>query len=1434
MDRRALKRVARRVARTRRTGDTGPVLEPEALAEARKVWDSLDEEGPQGWDEKALRALHTLGWLHWYRYGALPEGADQEDLAAVARAFVPCYAHGVDDLPDVLVPHLAAAAASDAVESLNTAVNSAEGVSPALVSWWRRVVTDLGSDHEDRPLHLFHLGLALRERAARSPDPEILRQAVETLEEAVAAVPGAHPARPGALVNLGLCLWLRHDRTRTRADLDRAVDVLGEAVERVPDDDPERPTYLRLRGTALNSRYAEDGRAQDLDGAVDALEEAVRGAASEDPQLPLLLDELGTLLRSRLDDRGDLGSGRRAVEVLDRAVRLTPADDPGRVGRLSDYAVAVRMVATTTGDPVDVHRTVEAITAAVRATPADDPERAWRLSGLAAALCDRAETTGSREDMGAAVRVAREAERLAGDGHPDRLHVLGNLSAVLQAAATRTDQTPELDEALDAIRRAASSVDPDDPLGVLVHHNLSGALTHRYLALGDPALLEEAVTLARRVLQMAPGEPPDRASRLSGLGTALLALHNVTDRRSLLDEAVDRLRDVVAATPEGHFLRPQRLSNLATALFTRYSRGGRPRDGDDAVDNGREAVRTAPPGHVLLGQFLSNLGAALQARYTRTGSRHDLNEAVGTLRDAVTKTPAGHLYRGRHLSNLSAALLNRYGATGSGSDLDDAVAALREAARVMPDGHLERALCLSNLTYGLQELSERSDSPDDLDEAITAARTALRILPDGHPSRVTCLSGLGTALGRRFDRAAAREDSEEAVAVLSEAVRIAPEDHQHRAKGLSNLGEALHTRFGAFGDPEDLSESLIRYGEALAACPENDPGRAVLYSNLALALGDHAARTDDPADRDAVTHAWLSAWNAPMAAASVRLRAARSLIAHLSDSDPEQAADIAEAAVLLLPEVAPRQLGRGDRQRAVGEFEGLTGAAATLVLASGRGTDEERSLRALRLLETGRSVLLSQGLDARSDLSELRSEHPRLAERYVELRELLDHPAPAHPPVMMTGLGTGSDGLAVPDRTPLAEEFTALTARIRAQRGFQRFGLPPSPEELLDTARTDPVVVINLSFQRCDALVLTRDGITRVDLPELVGETLVDQVITFRDALADGWYDPVPARRRQAQRAMNGVLEWLWDAVTGPVLEALGHDREPGPDAPWPRVWWAPGGFLSLLPLHAAGHHTDAGPARRTVMDRVVSSYTPTVRALRHAREQEERAASRPPRSHRGLVVAMPTTPGLPDSRLDHADQEAETARALLPGVTLLREEPEVGTEALALPTKANVLARLTDCAFAHFVCHGHTHPKDPSRSMLLLHDHEADPFTVGGLASVALDGAQLAYLSACGTAGADVTDAIDEAIHLTSAFQLAGFPHVIGTLWEIDDQIAVTVARTFYEGLRTDDGALDPARAATALHHAVRAVRDGTDMPGDYDRTRAPFLWAAYLHAGA
>jgi CHAT domain-containing protein len=66
----------------------------------------------------------------------------------------------------------------------------------------------------------------------------------------------------------------------------------------------------------------------------------------------------------------------------------------------------------------------------------------------------------------------------------------------------------------------------------------------------------------------------------------------------------------------------------------------------------------------------------------------------------------------------------------------------------------------------------------------------------------------------------------------------------------------------------------------------------------------------------------------------------------------------------------------------------------------------------------------------------------------------------------------------------------------------------------------------------------------------------------------------------------------------------------------------------------------------------------------------------------------------------------------------------------------------------------------------------------------------------------------MDEAIHLAGAcLELGGFPHVIGSLWQIDDFTSSTVAKDVYK-VMCRDGRFDATLAAEGLHFAVRRLR--------------------------
>jgi CHAT domain-containing protein len=122
-----------------------------------------------------------------------------------------------------------------------------------------------------------------------------------------------------------------------------------------------------------------------------------------------------------------------------------------------------------------------------------------------------------------------------------------------------------------------------------------------------------------------------------------------------------------------------------------------------------------------------------------------------------------------------------------------------------------------------------------------------------------------------------------------------------------------------------------------------------------------------------------------------------------------------------------------------------------------------------------------------------------------------------------------------------------------------------------------------------------------------------------------------------------------------------------------------------------------------------------------------------------------------------------------------------------------------------HFAGHGSTDRLDPLPSALLLADGHMTVETVFQQNLVHMP--FLEYLSACGTGQVKQDDLMDEGIHLVAAYQLAGFRHVIGTLWSVDDRLSVEAAVGVYEWMRHHS--LDDRSPSEALHHTIRKLRD-------------------------
>ena len=257
-------------------------------------------------------------------------------------------------------------------------------------------------------------------------------------------------------------------------------------------------------------------------------------------------------------------------------------------------------------------------------------------------------------------------------------------------------------------------------------------------------------------------------------------------------------------------------------------------------------------------------------------------------------------------------------------------------------------------------------------------------------------------------------------------------------------------------------------------------------------------------------------------------------------------------------------------------------------------------------------------------------------------------------------------------------------------------------------------------------------------------------------------------------------------------------------------------------------------------MDRVVSSYAPSVKALVHGRRRRKM----PEGPAQALLVAVDSAQN--QAPLPKARQEVDLVSKICESMKV-----KVITSG---SDKQDTLGQLRSSKIFHFAGHGYTDKTNASKSHLCF-SNASDPLTVANLLQLNLheESPFLAYLSACSTGCVQDEQFLDESIHLISACQLAGFRHIIGTLWKVQDEHCVDVARITYETIK--EGGMTDDSVCRGLHRATRAMRDiwldsmeedgnpalralrgereVRDIISCEDDEPAPAYWVPYVHYG-
>ncbi|KAJ7436030.1 TPR-like protein [Mycena latifolia] len=1237
---------------------------------------------------------------------------------------------------------------------------------------------------------------------------------LDILNEAISAYGDAVRDDPSSAIYLsahGVTLFQRFERLGDLTDINRSVSALEAAVNLSLDAHLNTSALLSRLGVALRCRFERLTNPEDIQRSVLMCETAVGLTQDGDENKPGLLNNLGNSLLRRYEHLGDLVDINQAVSRLEAAVELMQDGHRHKASLLNNLGNSLLSRFEHLGDLTDINQAVSKFEAAAELTPDSDLDKSSRLNNLGNSLRNRFEHLGNLTDINESVSKLEAAVELMQDGQRHKASLLNNLGNSLLSRFRHLGSLIDMNQAVSKLEAAVELTldnDLDKPSWL---NSLGNSLLSRFECLGDLTDINEAVSKLEAAVELMQDGHQHKASLLTTLGYLLLSRFRSLGDLADINQAVSKLEAAVELTPDGHPDKPLQLNNLGNSLLSRFEHLGDLPDSNEAVSKFEAAVELTPDSHPDMPSWLSNLGNSLCSRFERWGNLSDINQAVSKFEAAVELTPDSHRDKPSRLNNLGDSLRNRFEHLGDLTDINQAVARLEAAVKLVQDSHRDKPSLLNNLGNSLLSRFERLQDLTDMNRAVSKFEAAVELTPDGHPDKPSRLNNLGNSLRSRFECLGNLTDINESVSKLKAAVELSPDSHPDTCSCLNNLGISLLSRFEHSGELADINEAVSKLEAAVELTPEGHPAMPSWRNNLGNSLLERYRQLHNPYDYHAMLVQYTSAACSPTGAAQVRFQAAI-MWARAAEMVPHPSLIQAyTTAINLLPELAWLGLSISDRHHHILQAGQVVRDAASVAIAANQLST------AVEWLEQGRSVIWGQIFNLRTPVDDLRKSHPDLADELVSYSTQLEAAGiKSHAIVGMDAGPSQSLHAVAQDAHALADKRTKLLKQIRKLAGFERFLLPKPISELSLAATMGPVVLLNITEHKCDALILMaglQDEVMHVPLPHFTLQDAQSMAESLGSLVSGAARSERLEGHREGDKPLNEqfsqILSMLWMRIVKPVLNGIAFSTPPDQDLG--RIWWCPTGPLAFLPIHAAGLYGKDRGFSSKLSDFFISSYTPSlttlIEGLRPRCESGERLQI--------LAVAQPAAVG--QAYIPGTLAEIDCIRRLTT-IPILRLERD-------LATVDSVQDGMRKCRWAHFACHGVQDFSDPTNSALLL--SQSSRLTLSRIIQLSLPDTDLAFLSACQTATGSKT-LEDESVHLTAGMLLAGYRGVIGTMWSIRDNDAPKVAGDIYAHLFKTSPP-DSTRAAEALHLAIGKLRD-LDMAGG---TESFSHWVPFIHVG-
>lgn len=1192
--------------------------------------------------------------------------------------------------------------------------------------------------------------------------------------------------------------------TNENKHLDDAIYYFQKTIELEPLDEPNRLLHFDDLGCALRERYVIHRNNEDFNEARAAFENAVLKPFDA---APAFLSGLGRLYKDKASFATSTDEKTLLLEKsLDIHLKAVSSVTPGFKGsmqfiysNLADAYLALHRIDTVGSFKGEVEERIrpsgnmwlflyqlgilignkyidngqklgsEALESIsfLRASLKESPNNRMVSSALAEILNRYGTVINSTEMLTEAYLLNEGLISTSLTDNDEVLRKLQSMSLILVQRFELTKTPEDINKAISLTERALASPLLDVSAKWKFQQILGIQFGCRFQVTEHKDDLKKGISSLKEALAFDGLSDSDKAMTLREYGKLVFQYYKLIKQETDLEEAVRSLETAIELSGENLITKILCINDLATAFLVRFENTGKPEVMQQSIDQFLHGLDLIDPTSPSLKQhqpmFQLGLGNAFFMRYEVWNQAADLNQAISYYRDAVDNTEPSDTRLATRVGSLGRALQNKCLVTNNKKYLEQAqecVANVLASPYITLSPH--EVSFLQNIK-GIFYMHAFDNSDEDL-SLLDAAAECFRLAAQSGCKQPMLINppiiNRIRALMTKYEFTKREEDLQKVVKESPQISTFMKSPNYRELRGMLDTVAKLATLVYDTKKHKQFGVVGMMFYAFVAKDESAFPGRRI-WASLQLARLNYEVL-----------------------------------------NQPSMARDSLVSVLNLLPNAILMCSNRADQLRASKQFSALPGHVASFSLAAGDTPGD-----ALKWFEQGRSIIWNRLINTKTDLTHLREKHEDLASKFEFITGRLNRLDSSSSDSLTA---TDSPALLQLRQHQLALEYNDTVRIIREKEGFENFLLLDEPSRLAELAEQGSIVVLNSTKYRADAIIITLEGVLSVPLPDFTSDKCIEHGALVLNACRI-----MAMEKDRASAQLNTVLTWLWHAVAEPVLTKMNMT---GAQRKLPRIWWLSNKWTSLFPIHAAGDHARAlrtGEAC-TVMDRAVSSYIPSIRVLHFLRKSAANLSSirKTRASASAVIVKMPTTPD--DIDLPNIEDEVATVEALL--------KPKFKVISLSLPRRKDVLSLLETASVAHFACHGDANVDDPSLSKLKLQDWKTNPLDVRTLLRASCEHLEFVYLSACETAATTAPGTHEECIHPSAAFQMAGVPYTVASIWKIEDGISARMSSEFYAFLEGDDGVFDFGRSAEALHAASLKMRaKGT----------AALYWGAFVHFG-